>query len=291
MFSVKPSMGFIEIIRPENLIYLAGLLLFARWLLKTSFGARALADAPPRRNNMGVYLPLIPLFIWFGPIPMAVLVAEQLTQHELRNWQIAFLDNCVLAAGAVVTIVVILFLARAHFARRLKGFGLNAKTIVRDIFGAFVNLLAVWPLIAAAILVIRFLGRHIWGKGYQMPEHQELQLISHYSQLPLRIVIVIVAVVVAPPLEEMLFRGLLQTMLRSMLENARLRTAAAAWLAIAMVSGLFAMMHANASHWPALFILSMCMGYTYEKSGSLFRSIFIHALFNGLSVAAALSQT
>jgi CAAX protease family protein len=291
MFSVKPSMGFIEIMRPENLIYLAGLLLFARWLLKTSFGARALTDAAPRRNNMAVYLPLIPLFIWFGPVPMAVLVVEELTRHALRNWQIAFLDNCVFAAGAVVTIVVILLLARAHFARRLRGFGLNVRTIARDFFAAFVNLLAVWPLIIAAIIVTKFLGEHIWGRNYQMPQHQELQLITEYSQLALRIIIVIVAVVVAPPLEEMLFRGFIQTMLRSVLENLRFRATGAPWLAIAMTSGLFAMMHADPAHWPALFILSMCLGYTYEKSGSLFRSIFIHALFNAVMIAAALSQT
>jgi membrane protease YdiL (CAAX protease family) len=30
------------------------------------------------------------------------------------------------------------------------------------------------------------------------------------------------------------------------------------------------------------------MGYAYEKSGSLLRSIFIHLLFNGLTIAFAL---
>ena len=36
--------------------------------------------------------------------------------------------------------------------------------------------------------------------------------------------------------------------------------------------------------------LSMGLGYAYEKSGSLFQSIFMHALFNGEMIAAALLQ-
>jgi membrane protease YdiL (CAAX protease family) len=28
----------------------------------------------------------------------------------------------------------------------------------------------------------------------------------------------------------------------------------------------------------------MCLGYAYEKSGSLFRPIFIHAFFNAITI-------
>jgi membrane protease YdiL (CAAX protease family) len=49
-------------------------------------------------------------------------------------------------------------------------------------------------------------------------------------------------------------------------------------------------MHENPGHWPALFVLGVCLGYSYEKSGSLFRPIFIHLFFNVSSVAIALYQ-
>jgi len=293
-------MEFAKALTAEHFICLAGLVLLAYWLLKTSFGAKALADAAPRRNSMPFYLPLIPLFIWFGPVPMAVLAAEELTRDLLRDWQIAFLDNCIFSAGAVVTTAAILLLARAHFARRLRGFGLNVKTIVADFFAGFTNLLTVWPLIMAAVILTTFFGEQIWGQDYQMQQHQELELITEYSQLPLRIIIVIVAVIVAPLLEELLFRGLVQTMLASHISYAarsssndeprQIRSELGVWLAIAISSGLFAMMHANPGHWPALFVLSVCLGYAYEKSGSLFRPIFIHSFFNAVSIAAALSQ-
>lgn len=300
MFNVKQSMEFAKTLTAEHFICLAGLVLLAYWLLKTSFGARALTDAAPRRNSMPFYLPLIPLFVWFGPVPMAVLAAEKLTKDLLRDWQIAFLDNCIFSAGAVVTTAAILLLARAHFARRLRGFGLNVKTIVADFFAGFTNLLTVWPLIMAAVILTTFFGEQIWGQDYQMQQHQELELITEHSQLALRIVIVIVAVIVAPLLEELLFRGLVQTTLVSHIsyvvrrvsndEPRTIRSGLRVWLAIAISSGLFAMMHANPGHWPALFVLSVCLGYAYEKSGSLFRPIFIHSFFNTVSIAAALSQ-
>ena len=289
---------FLQTLTAEHLICLAGLALFAYWLLKTSFGARALTDAAPRRNNMPLYLPLIPLFIWFGPVPMAVLIAEKLTRDFLQDWQIAFLDNCIFSAGAIVTITVILFLARAHFARRLRGFGLDVRTMVADFLAAAANLLTIWPLIITTIILTMFFGQRIWGQEYQMQQHQELELITEYSQLPLRIIIVVVAVIVAPLIEELLFRGLVQTMLHSVLENlkfeiqnSKLRSGGPAWLAIAISSGLFTTMHANPGHWPALFVLGMCLGYAYEKSGSLLRPIFIHSFFNGVMIAAALSQS
>jgi membrane protease YdiL (CAAX protease family) len=189
-------------------------------------------------------------------------------------------------------------MARVHFARGLKGFGLNIKTVVKDFFAAFVNLLTVWPLITTAILLTMFFGKLIWGQEYQMQQHQQLKLITENSQLPSRIPMyigIVVAVVIAPLLEELLFRGLFQTMLRSYLD-ARFsildtrRGTVKTWLAIFISSALFTTIHSNTGHWPALFLLGVCMGYAYEKSGSLFRPIFIHALFNTVSIIAVLNQ-
>ena len=200
-----------------HLICLAGLILFARWLLTTSLGGKALADSVPRRNNMPIYLPFVPLFVWFGAVSLTASIAKILF-GELQDWQNNFLDNLILCIGELTAIAVIIFLARTHFARRLKGFGLNIKTIVKDFFAAFVNLLTIWPLITAAIIVTKFFGKLIWGKEYQMQQHQQLTMITEYSQLPSRILIVVVAVLIAPLLEEMLFRGFFQTTIRSYLK-------------------------------------------------------------------------
>ena len=295
-------MEFDGIITVENLIFFAGLAIFACWVRKTSLGRKSLADSVPRRNNMPLYLPFVPLFIWFGTVTLIASIAPILFSN-LQDWQNDFLDNLILGISELTAIAVIIFLARIHFTRRLKGFGLNIKTIVKDFFAAFVNLLAVWPLIISAMGLTIYFGELFWGREYQMQQHQQLKLITEHSQLLSRILIVVVAVVVVPLLEEMLFRGLFQTTIRSYIETFRSllvpqnkaeekRTADrnGAWPAIVISSGLFTMTHANAGHWPALFVLGVCMGYAYEKSGSLFRPIFIHSFFNAISIIATLNQ-
>jgi len=277
-------MEFTETINATDFIWLAGLILLACWLLDTSLGRKALADSPPRRNSMPPYLPLVPLLLWFGAVSMAVVLVQKLTPG-LQGWQEVFRNNLVMSIGAVVTMAAMMFLAHMHFARRLKGFGLNIRTIVKDFFMAFFNLLAVWPLILAAVTVTIYLAKLFTNQDYQMQQHQQLEMITEYPQLPVRIMIVFVAVVIAPLLEEMMFRGFVQTTIRSFLNIRN-----SAWPAIAASSVFFALMHADPSHWPSLFILGVCLGYSYEKSGSLFRPIFIHLFFNTISIVGTLIQ-
>jgi membrane protease YdiL (CAAX protease family) len=277
-------MEFTETITATDFIWLAGLALLACWLLDTSLGRKALIDSPPRRNSMPPYLPLVPLLLWFGGIAMTVVLVQKLTPG-LQGWQKIFRDHLIMSIGAIVTMATMMFLAHVHFARRLKGFGLNIKTVAKDFFMAIAYLLAVWPLILAVVTVTMYVAKLIWGADYQMQQHEQLETITEYTQLPLRIMIVFVAVVIAPLLEEMLFRGFVQTTIRSFFNLKD-----SAWPAIAASSIFFAIMHADPGHWPALFVLGVCLGYSYEKSGSLFRPIFIHLFFNASSIATALYQ-
>jgi len=275
-------MEFAENIQPTDFIWLAGLAIFASWLLNTSLGTRALSNSPPRRNSMPPYLPLIPLMLWFGAVSMIILLIQKLTPG-LQDWQKIFRDHLIMSIGAVVTMAAMMFLAHIHFPKGLKGFGLNIKTIAKDFVMAAINLLATWPLMMAVITMTIFFAKLLSGQDYQMHQHEQLELITEYRQTPIRIMIVFVAVVVAPLLEEMMFRGFVQTTIRSYLNIKN-----NAWPAIAISSAFFALMHADPGHWPALFILGLCLGYSYEKSGSLFRPIFIHLFFNAYSITAVL---
>jgi len=271
-------------------------------LLKTSLGRKALVDSAPRRNNMPLYLPFIPLFIWFGIVSLMSSIV-QIIFSDLPDWQNDFLDNLILCCSELTTIAVIIILASIYFTRRLKGFGLDIKTIIKDFFAAFVNLFTVWPLIAAAMIITSYLGELFWGSEYQIQQHQQLKLITENPQLLSRILITVTAVIIAPLLEEMLFRGLFQTTIRSYFsffhsllvqqnkpEEQQTTDSNGAWPAIIISSVLFTVTHDNPGHWPALFVLGVCMGYAYEKSGSLFRPIFIHSIFNAISVIATLNQ-
>jgi membrane protease YdiL (CAAX protease family) len=258
-----------------------GVLVLSVWALKTSLGTKALDNAPARENNMPPLFALIPFFLWFGMVS-ALFLVKKLLLPNLPDWQDAIAENLILCVGVIPAIVTGVIIARITFVRGLKGLGLNPRTIPRDFAAAFLNLLAVMPAVLGAIILITIIGKLIFGDKFQMPQHEELKEIIAYSQWQVRALIVFTAVVVVPFVEELIFRGMLQTLFRSYIVKP--------WPAIFLASFVFVVFHADASHWPALFVLSICLGYTYEKSGSLFRPIFVHMLFNGMSILAALNQ-
>lgn len=264
-----------------DLIYTAGVLLFARWLIRTSLGRNALVDAPSRRNRMPPYVAFAVFAVWY--LGAFVLQASwRLLIHLTSPVQEALADNlayCLMSALIVAAIVVV---ARFTFARGVRGFGLRPRTMGRDFGWACVDLFAVWPIVLAAIVATLFVGKLIEGPDFEIPEHAGLDMITQSGSLALQVVVTVLAVVVAPVVEEMVFRGLIQTTLRSYTRRP--------WFAIAATAAIFASVHANGTHWPALFILAMGLGYAYEHSGSLLRPMFMHALFNGITIVAALLQ-
>jgi membrane protease YdiL (CAAX protease family) len=56
----------------------------------------------------------------------------------------------------------------------------------------------------------------------------------------------------------------------------------ASWAAIVLTSVAFALVH-EAWTWPLIFLLSLCLGYAYERTSNLWVPITIHALFNTVS--------
>lgn len=88
---------------------------------------------------------------------------------------------------------------------------------------------------------------------------------------------------IAPIMEEVLYRGLLQ---RTMVQIGLQR-----WWAIVFTSLGFALMHGGVAEpyaLPALFVLSLAFGWAYEKTGRLSASITMHSLFNAANLAMAL---
>ena len=269
---------------PDFILCLTGSLLFGYWLLRTSLGTRALEDSRPRRNKMPLFLPFLLMFLSYFSVALGGSIASWL-MGDFHDSQGVILDNFVICITGLAVVVMIIFSVRPFFARRLKGFGLNIRTIPKDIPAAFVNLLTIWPLIMAAAMLTLYVGHFLYGPDFKMQRHEGLEALSQNPQLPPRILITIVAVIVAPMLEELIFRGLFQTMIRSFLKVKNV-----AWLAIAISSALFVLMHMDKSHWPALYVLGVGMGYAYEKSGSLFRPIFMHMLFNAASIISVWFQ-
>ncbi|OBV39121.1 CPBP family intramembrane glutamic endopeptidase [Janthinobacterium psychrotolerans] len=83
------------------------------------------------------------------------------------------------------------------------------------------------------------------------------------------------AVLAAPLCEEFIFRGLIQGGLRRSLP---------AWQALIIGAAIFAIVHPPAAMLP-VFVLGLCTGWTYEKSGALLAPMLVHASYNAAMLA------
>jgi membrane protease YdiL (CAAX protease family) len=103
-------------------------------------------------------------------------------------------------------------------------------------------------------------------------------LIEHQS-LRDRLSVILIAVVAAPLTEELVFRGCLYGFLRQ---------TGGRFVAIAVTSVLFALIHGHIPSLAGLLILAVGLSLLYEKTGSLWAPILLHGAFNGLSIYGTL---
>ena len=262
----------------QLLAAVVGIVLLVRWLIKTNFGTKALATSEYRRNSMPDYLPFTVIFGWLLLTVVSSSVLEKL-MPSFAGWEQKFAVYSGFILIEISVLVLILLLAKRYFEGGLKGFGLRLKGIFSDIIAAAGIFIVVWPIVLALLYVVLVVGRAIAGPDFQIERNEGLSVILENNQLGLRILMVFFAVVLTPVFEELVFRGLLQSYLRNLGYGP--------WMSILIASILFSILH-PLMHLPALLVLSAAMGYAYEKSGSLLRSIFIHFLFNGVTIAFAL---
>lgn len=254
----------------------AGTLALLIWLFRCLKG-NPLKNTPDRRNLLPGWFAPAQLMFWL----IAMVLLSKMITLFIPEAQAARRELTIHLSTLILELLIITIILAAGyfgFARRLKGFGLNLKTLPKDIPWAAVNLLAVWPLIEAALLLTLFIGKFV-NPEFSIEVHQSLLALGDYPQWWMRAAIIVSAVLVVPVFEELLFRGLLQTTVRS---HTRMP-----WVAIIATSILFSMLHPP-THWFAMTMLSVGLGYAYEKSGSLFRCICMHILFNGFVVTMTL---
>ncbi|MCG8377554.1 MAG: CPBP family intramembrane metalloprotease, partial [Chlorobiales bacterium] len=242
-------------------------------------GRRSLVPYRPRRHKMHPLVPLAVLFVWMGP-PALIETFTLPLKEDLPAAQALLWSNITMILSGVITGALVLVYAQFSFARGLKGLGIRLRGLGRDFVFAAINLLAVWPLVMVMILAVTLIGRLYSGDTFQIDPHPGLEQIVQNPNGLLAAVVMIMAIVIAPLSEELVFRGILQSLVASYTQIP--------WLAIGVTSLIFAMVHGDPTHWPPLFALSMGIGYSYEKSGSLWRPIFMHALFNGVTVVSNL---
>jgi len=213
-----------------------------------------------------------------------------------------------LAAQAVVYGPILLYLwVRWRSDRRIGSLGFSPTRVA--VRRAALALVTVVPLqMFAGMLVAAVLAAA--GREQGAVGHRLLAAVLA-DPTAVRVALLLVsAVVVAPIVEEVLFRGILQTVLVRTVGGHR-------WRGIVACSVLFAAIHAGAAtvpdgdmseqeaspmavaqaddvrpaaslNWPALaviFVFSLGLGYAYEAARSLWAPVLMHAAFNAANIA------
>jgi membrane protease YdiL (CAAX protease family) len=235
-----------------------------------------------------------------GAAPAPVGVPVEMTPGLLR-------------AGVIASVAALVILLVANAVRRRNGLarlGLGRSQIPRGVAAGVLGAL----ILIGLVFLTSALTELLWhAVHYEHPkEHELLKVLRDRGSDPgVSMLLLLSAWVVAPLFEEVFFRGHVQTLIAWGLYQLTGRhapmgrgfdvitpggvtgdpnapvtpTAAAApsaslrWVAIVVTSLLFAAVHAG---WmaPPIFVLSMCVGYAYERTGNLWTCITMHAAFN-----------
>lgn len=190
---------------------------------------------------------------------------------EARGW---------INLSLILTLMVCLSVYIFYF-KPLPSHLFSLKHVTTDFLLAFVAWFIGFPLVIFISQGMDLLFE--WQFGTKPIEQVAVnQLKSTYSDPFLVISTVISIVIFAPILEEILFRGFLQTWLRSRFKPL---------IAISLTSFIFAGFHFSISQGItnitlicSLFILSCFLGFLYERQKTLWSSISLHAIFNGINV-------
>lgn len=253
------------------------------------FSRRAFDKAPPRRGVMG----FADLVLGVGLLLLgqaaagAVVLRTHLAGDGGLTARAILVSMVATELGALPAVIYILFRARVAEEGGLAGFGFDPARIPAAVGVAVGTMLVAFP---AQFLVSGVIANLLIFIGHAVPTiaHEALIPIRDEPWDPLKIGLILTAVLLAPVVEELLFRGLLQTSLQ---QSGLVRNR---WGAIVITAVLFAAVHAGIAQLmalPALFVLALGLGYAYERSGSLFSSMLIHGTFNAVQIAIAISLT
>jgi membrane protease YdiL (CAAX protease family) len=277
-------------------------------LLAVSFVAAALAGVvPPRRAAgpdripptrpaaplLGVMLGALGVYFFVASLyeiiehPAGAQTATTRVTHDGTS-EVAFLS-------AVPPLLAFLaLLLGGIFAHDVSGqdLGLGLQRFRKGVAWGLLGVLIVIPPLTVVTQILDLIYRHL---HYQHPtEHPLLHTLGQKPGSMETALILAGVCIIAPLAEELFFRGYVQTLLRRLFQHlyagraqAMPPTSVPTWLAIGSTSLLFAAVHEMWT-WPVIFILALCLGYAYERTGNLWVPITLHAGFNTLSTAVFL---
>lgn len=260
-----------------------GFIFSLTWLLISLFFAKywkffSIHKAPvkiPPRTTLFVFLMFVLLQIVIIPLLFSLLLKQYgvyaYASMELQGW---------LNLGVITVIALWLIWVIKKYWHALKPL-FNPSHLEKDLTLGFSSWLLGFPLILTASQILTFFLVDLFN--FSLEEQVAVKQIKSILNNPLLFTFSTFSVVVlAPFIEEVLFRGFLQSTLLHFFSQKK---------AIVLSSLIFALFHFSASQGInnlnillSLFLLALILGLLKEKQGTLYPSMALHSLFNGVSV-------
>jgi len=166
----------------------------------------------------------------------------------------------------------VFYIVHVECHQSISALGLSLVNVWNNIKQGIKKYLVTLPFIILAGFVINLISSY-YGIN---PEMQDVvQWVLEEKSLFILISLIFFGIIIAPLIEEIIFRGFLQSALKNYLGRR---------YAILVSASLFAAVHMDIFAFFQILILGILLGYLYEKTQTLAASVVIHILHNSLTL-------
>jgi membrane protease YdiL (CAAX protease family) len=220
---------------------------------------------PPALRTFGTPEAIIALLLaFFFLLTLAGAPAQNIPRMRTRD----LIFSASLTIGLLLALVGFLRLRRFDL-NSLGGF--SRIGFFRTAVTGAILMLAAYPLIFLADVMTQRLLR-------SPPQKQAIvEMFSESSTIEQRVIIIVLAVSLAPIAEEFIFRFFLYGVAKRYFGRV---------IAVVGSALLFAAVHGHLPSFAPLFVLGSCFAIAYEWSGSILVPMTMHALFNAITLTA-----
>ena len=259
---------------------LSAALWFARWLLPRS-SIQQNNPIPPWSIgwvNFGIFICALVGAVFLAQALTAPIISDYNTSKEGGHIELTPWLAVVSIILLQLPLLLVFFICRRYYPNQYAG-RINSETYT--FFKALLRSVPIFlrylPIIWVVSLIwnglLKFLQKFGWIGP--TPPQELIQLFGNGGD-PIAITLLILfAVLLAPIVEEVIFRGCIYRFLKSqtLIPSAQ------------VISGiLFALLHGNLMSFGPLLVVGILLAHVYESNGNLLVAISFHALFNSFSL-------
>lgn len=229
-------------------------------------------DARPFLPVDGIVVAALSILLLSGLQQAAPATAESLaakTDMELNSGAV-FLS---ILMQLIICAVLLFYLRAVRALNPVELFGFPNRSLAGACGSAAIFMIPTFMIVMSVSA-----GVHHWLQGFwpEMGAQQSVEAFRRSNDPVAKALLVIAAAVVAPIVEETMFRGFIYGVIKRFTDR---------WFAALCSAILFAVVHFHVGSMIPLGVLALILCAAYELTGSLAVPMVMHGLFNGTSIA------